>query len=149
MTPEQVQLVKLSFMPVMMRKLDAGRIFYQRFFEIAPDTRPMFKTDVDSQSEKLMNMLGMIISSLHDAPNLNAMLEGLGRRHGAYGVRDEHYALVRSALLSTLEKILGDGFTDQTKAAWCELYDTVAAIMRGAPAQANSPSRPARRVANQ
>ena len=35
----------------------------------------------------------------------------LARRHVAYGVQPEHYALVGSALLWTLEQGLGDEFT--------------------------------------
>lgn len=149
MTPEKVQLIKLSFVPLMGRKLEAGRHFYEKLFEIAPDTRSMFTTDVNSQSEKLMNMLGMVISSLHDAPNLNTMLEDLGRRHGAYKVQDRHYDLVYTALMSMLEKMLGEGFTDQARAAWGELYGSIAAVMRGSAAQPSSPRQPARRLAGQ
>lgn len=149
MTPEQIQLIKLSFVPLMGRKLEAGRLFYDKLFEIAPETRSMFAVDVNSQSEKLMNMLGMVISSLHDAPNLDTILADLGRRHAAYKVQDGHYDLVSTALMSMLERILGEGFTDQARAAWGELYDSIAATMRGSAAQPVSPQRPIRRLAGQ
>lgn len=132
MTPDQIKIVKLSFVPVMGQKLKAGRLFYQRLFEIAPETRPMFKTDDDEQAKKLMGMLGIAISNLTDSASLVTMLEDLGRRHVTYGVRDEHYAKVRDALFWTLETLLGDAFTAEARKAWTELYDTVSAIMRGA-----------------
>jgi hemoglobin-like flavoprotein len=132
MTPEEIKLIKLSFVPLMGRKLEAGKIFYARLFEVAPDTRPMFKSDIGAQAEKLMSMLGMIISSLQDTSSLVGMLESLGRRHAGYGVMEEHYANVRAALLRMLEEMLGDAFTDAARKAWCDLFDMVAGIMQAA-----------------
>ncbi len=132
MTPEEIKLIKLSFVPLMGRKLEAGKIFYARLFEVAPDTRPMFKSDIGTQAEKLMSMLGMIISSLQNTSSLIGMLENLGRRHADYGVMEKHYANVRTALLGMLEEILGDAFTDAARSAWCDLFDTVAGIMQAA-----------------
>lgn len=130
MTPEQAKLIKLSFAPIIGRKREAGQLFYQRLFEIAPDVKPMFKTDLHAQAEKLMSTLGAMVGCLQDRPTLNAMLENLGRKHVGYGVKDEHYDKLRAALLWTLEKMLGDAFTDEARNAWIDLHDTVADIMR-------------------
>jgi hemoglobin-like flavoprotein len=92
----------------------------------------MFKPDINAQAEKLMSTLGLMIANLRDAPTLVAMVKGLGQRHVAYGVKDEHYGHVGAALPSTLETMLGDAFTEEAKAAWSELYPTAAAIMREA-----------------
>lgn len=147
MTPEQVQLIKLSFVPLMSRKLEAGKLFYQRLFEIAPETRQMFKSDINAQAEKLMKTLGLAISSLHDMPTLLGMLKNLGRQHVAYGVQEEHYAKVGSALLWTLEKMLGDAFTDAARTAWADLYKTVADVMQSATNGAGSQNASSPRVA--
>lgn len=134
MTPDEIKLIKLSFAPLIGRKQEAGKLFYQRLFEIAPEVKPMFKADINAQAEKLMSTLGAMIGCLQDRPAFTAMLEDLGRRHIGYGVRDEHYNKVGTALLATLEKMLGDAFTDQVRKAWTELYETVASVMRQ-PAQ--------------
>jgi hemoglobin-like flavoprotein len=130
MTPEQVKLIKLSFAPIIARKREAGRLFYQRLFEVAPEVMPMFKADINAQAEKLMSTLGAMIGCLQDRPTFIAMLENLGRRHISYGVKDEHYDKVRIALLWALENMLGDAFTDDARKAWTELYETVASVMR-------------------
>lgn len=130
MTPEQAKLIKLSFAPIIGRKHEAGKIFYQRLFETAPDVKPMFKADMNAQAEKLMSTFGAIVGCMQDRPTLNAMLENLGRKHVGYGVKDEHYDKLRAALLWTLEKMLGDAFTDEARKAWSELYDMVAGVMR-------------------
>lgn len=130
MTPEQVTIVKSTFSQVLPIKEQAGKLFYDRLFTIAPDTRSMFKADIDAQARKLMDILAMAVSSLGDGPTLTAMLEGLGRRHAGYGVRDEHYDKVAEALLWTLEKGLGDGFTPAARDAWTALYVAVATTMK-------------------
>jgi|SRR6185312_11994415 nitric oxide dioxygenase len=132
MTPEQVQLVRLSFTKIMAVKMDAARCFYDRLFAIAPEVRPMFSNDIESQARKLMDTLAIAIGSLRDPSLLNRVLDGLAARHVGYGVRDEHYTKVGEALIWTLEKSLGDDFTPQVKSAWTSLYAAIATQMRGA-----------------
>ena len=135
MTPHQIQLVRTTFSMVMHQKQEVGRLFYDRLFAIAPDTRTMFGSDINLQARKLMDTLAMAIGSLRDSATLVPMLEGLARRHVRYGVRDEHYDQVGRALLDTLEKGLGNEFTPEVREAWTTLYGTVAAVMRKAARQ--------------
>jgi nitric oxide dioxygenase len=132
MSPEQVQIIKLTFAQAMSSKDKVGRMFYDRLFEIAPETRPMFKGDIDAQSRKLMDTLALAIGMLRDMPTLVITLQSLAKRHVAYGVRDEHYETVGAALLWTLEKGLGSAFTPEARTAWATLYGAVAKIMRDA-----------------
>jgi len=132
MTPEQGQLVRLSFVQVMDRKQDVGRIFYDRLFAIAPDLRPLFKNDIDQQAQKLMDMLALAIGHLKNPTGLSVMLEGLGRRHVGYGVQDQHYAIVGEALIWSLQKALGADFTPPLRDAWIALYTVAANTMKSA-----------------
>jgi hemoglobin-like flavoprotein len=132
MTPEQAQIIKLTFAQVMRNKDKVGVTFYDRLFTIAPEVRPLFKGDVAEQSRKLMDTLALAVGMLREMPTLMMTLQGLARRHVGYGVRDEHYDKVGEALLWTLEKGLGDAFTPQVRDAWAALYATVAKVMRDA-----------------
>jgi hemoglobin-like flavoprotein len=134
MTPEHVQLIRLSFLQVAERKDETGQMFYRRLFEIAPETRSLFKGDINGQARKLMDTLGIAISSLKDMPTLIATLQALAVRHAGYGVRDEHYDKVGEALIWTLQQVLGPAFTPEVKNAWAALYGTVASVMRAAAA---------------
>ena len=129
MTPEQVKIVRLTFAQAMNRKVEVGMIFYERLFAIAPDTKVLFKGDIEEQSRKLMDTLAIAISNLRDTPALVGVLEALAHRHVAYGVRAEHYDKVGEALLWTLAEGLGEAFTPQARAAWAALYGTVKQIM--------------------
>ena len=50
MTPEQIKIIKLTFAQVAQNKDAAGKMFYDRLFEVAPETRPMFKGDMAAQA---------------------------------------------------------------------------------------------------
>jgi hemoglobin-like flavoprotein len=63
------------------------------------------------------------------------VVQDLGRRHVGYGVKDEHYATVGTALLWTLEKGLGDAFTTEVKEAWTTVYTLLATTMKNAAAE--------------
>jgi hemoglobin-like flavoprotein len=60
-------------------------------------------------------------------------VEALGRKHVAYGVTNQHYETVASALIWTLEQGLGSAFTAGVRSAWTETYTILASVMqRGA-----------------
>ena len=63
------------------------------------------------------------------------MLEELGRRHAAYGVRDADYDTVGAALLGTLGDAHGAAFDAELRAAWAAAYGLVAGAMRDGAAR--------------
>jgi hemoglobin-like flavoprotein len=140
MTPEQLQMIRLTFLLVMDRRTETGRMFYERLFAVAPDTRALFGDDMDAQVQKLMDALAMAIASLRDMPSLVAMLEAMAVRHKDYGVRDEHYDQAGEALLWTLAAILGPAFTPAVRGAWATFYGTLANVMRDAAKQSVQPA---------
>jgi len=132
MTPEQAQIIKVTFAQVMRNKETVGLMFYDRLFAIAPEVKPLFKGDIAEQSRKLMDTLALAVGLLRDMPTLVITLQGLAKRHVGYGVKDQHYDKVGEALLWTLEKGLADAFTPQVRDAWAALYGAVAKVMRDA-----------------
>ncbi|MEM7210571.1 MAG: globin family protein [Pseudomonadota bacterium] len=139
MTPEQVTLVQESFKKVLPIADTAADIFYDRLFEVAPEVRPMFAADMSKQKTALMGTLAVAVQSLHEVEKIVPVVQQLGVKHVSYGVKDEHYDTVGGALLYTLEKGLGDGWSDELKAAWTETYTTVAGVMKDAAAKAEKP----------
>lgn len=136
MTPKQVELVQSSWIKVLPIADQAASLFYGRLFEIAPGVKPLFKSDIAEQGKKLMQMINTVVSSLGNLGSVMPAIETLAVRHVDYGVKDEHYDAVGSALLWTLEKGLGQGFTADVKAAWAETYSTLAGVMKNAAAKA-------------
>jgi len=132
MTPQQVELVQASFKKVAPIAGTAADLFYDRLFEIAPETRALFPKDLTEQKGKLMSMLGTAVTNLHKLDTILAAVKELGQRHKGYGVTAAHYAPVGAALLWTLEKGLGPDCTPEVKAAWTETYAALAGVMTAA-----------------
>ena len=134
MTPQQVELVQSTWQQVLPIQTVAGSIFYERLFELDPALRPLFRSDIAVQSEKLMLMLDAAVMGLTDLDLLVPVVEKLGQRHANYGVKASDYDTVASALLFTLDKGLGPAFTPPVKDAWTQAYVTLASVMKKAAA---------------
>ena len=64
MTPQQVDLVQSSFAKVAPIAETAAGLFYNRLFEIAPQTKSLFHVDMAEQGRKLMTTLGVVVNGL-------------------------------------------------------------------------------------
>jgi len=132
MTPDQVNLVEVSFVKVKLISEQASALFYDRLFETKPELRPLFKGDMKEQGRLLMVTLATAVALLKRPIELEKAVEDLGVRHAKYNVQTEHFEPVGEALIWTLEKGLGPEFTPEVKAAWIALYRIVSmTMMRG------------------
>jgi hemoglobin-like flavoprotein len=130
MTPRQVELVQTTWAQVVPISETAASLFYGKLFELDPSLKPMFKTDIKEQGKKLMMMITAAVRGLSDLGKLVPVVQDLGRRHVGYGVKDEHYTTVGTALIWTLEKGLGGAFTPEVKEAWVTTYTILADTMK-------------------
>jgi len=129
MTPDQVKLVQDSFAKVVPISEAAAMLFYDRLFEIAPQVKAMFPADMTEQRRKLMIMLAAVVNGLGNLQSILPAASALATRHVAYGAKAEHYPVVGAALLWTLEKGLGDGWTAELAEAWGAAYGTLSGYM--------------------
>jgi len=136
MTSEQIELVQSSWAKVVPIADTAAELFYGRLFELDPSLKPLFTSDIKEQGKKLMQMITVAVNGLTKLEQIVPAVQDLGRRHVGFGVKDEHYETVGTALIWTLEKGLGDAFTEEVKAAWLETYTTLATVMKEAAAEA-------------
>lgn len=124
--------VQQSWISVAAIAPQAAELFYKNLFDADPSLRHLFRGDMTEQGKKLMTMIGVAVGKLDELDKLVPVLQGLGKRHGAYGVKDAHYAVVGGALLLTLEQGLGPAFTDDVRRAWTEVYGLMASVMMDA-----------------
>ena len=139
MTPEQIELVQRSFAKVVPIAAKAAEIFYGRLFEIAPELKPMFKSNMDDQGRMLMSMLASVVAGLNDLATILPTAESLALRHRDYGVVPEQYETVGEALLWTLEQGIGEDFTTDVRDAWVEAYGALSGAMINAAENAALP----------
>ena len=130
MTNEDIELVQGSWNRVLPLKKEAAELFYRKLFELDPGLRRLFTGNMEEQGAKLMQMITAAVNGLNRLEALLPVVRQLGARHGTYGVRDEHYDTVATALLWTLEQGLQHEFTAEVKAAWIKVYGVLSQVMR-------------------
>lgn len=129
MNQDQIALVQDSFAKVAPIAESAAAIFYKKLFDLDPELKPLFSSDLTEQGAKLMKMLGMVVNGLTNIEVLIPAVQDLGKRHVDYGVTEPMYATVGTALLDTLAVGLGDEFTPDVKEAWTVAYTTLKQVM--------------------
>ncbi len=142
MTPEQARLLAQSFLKLENRLYDLGSLVHQRLFELSPESRHLFKGDMDEQKLKMARVFAEFIRlqtrSHHFLPVTGkggeAVIPGigsLGARHELnYGVRSKHFGYMREALLYAIRSLLGRDYNDEIGQAWAEAFDMLAGAMQ-------------------
>ncbi len=134
MTEEEIHLLRKSFAAIESQAEVAALLFYRRLFGLDPSLRPLFKGDIEEQSRKLMDMLGLALSLSANTTALESELRELGARHRTYGVRDEYYETVGQAMIGMLADVLGAQFNPRVRDAWMSFYRFMAEAMKSGAA---------------
>jgi nitric oxide dioxygenase len=129
MKAEQLQLVLQSLNVIQPLAEEIAQSFYQRFFEIEPASRALFKADMGRQGTMFMTTLSLAVHGLSDLKDIQPTVQALGDRHFSYGVKPEYFAPFRESFLWALEQHLGEKFNPKLKAAWTEAFDALSAVM--------------------
>ncbi len=129
MPEQEFSLVQSSYQKVRPTASTVGELFYTKLFELDPSLRPLFKGDIKQQGDKLMQMISIAVDGLDNIEDLLPAVKALGERHYAYGVLPKHYESVGVALMWTLEKGLGELFTEDVREAWEATYEVLSGVM--------------------
>jgi hemoglobin-like flavoprotein len=139
MTQREKQIVSESFPLIREIAIPVSLLFYGRLFDLDPSLRPLFKIDMTEQSKKLVAMLDAIVESIDDWERIVPVLRELGQRHVAYGVKEQYYDTLCSALVWAFGQALQPGFDAEVRAAWTAVIRAVNEQMKiGAAAMPSS-----------
>jgi hemoglobin-like flavoprotein len=126
----EIKILEDTFALVKPKSTEFANCFYQNLFADYPQVQALFAyTHMEVQEKKLIMALVLIINNLRKLTYLKNILKDLGERHIRYGIIQEHYPMVGSALLKTLESFLGKDWTPGVKQAWIHGYNMVANLM--------------------
>ncbi|AMJ61776.1 globin family protein [Bosea sp. PAMC 26642] len=126
----EIVMLEESFSAVFSVRDDAAALFYERLFANDPSLKRMFaQTDMREQGKKLMSALQLVVVTIRKIDTVKPALRFLAVKHAGYGVRDEHYATVGTALIETLSLFFGERFTPELRRVWSEAYGIVSTIM--------------------
>lgn len=137
MTHQQIQLVQSSWERVKPAAKQAGLLFYTKLFDAAPQVRHLFKPDISEQANKLVTILGYVVSKLNRMDELLPEVQQLGIRHHQYGAQPTDYEVVGQCLMETLKEGLGNQWTPEVQNAWITAYHTLKNVMITSQEKAN------------
>ncbi|NBB23288.1 hemin receptor [Runella sp. CRIBMP] len=129
MNDQQKKLVQSSFARIVPKSEYAAQVFYTRFFELVPEVKHLFKSELKTQGIKLFQVISFTVCSLDNMDELLPLLQDLGQKHVKYGAKEQHYQYIGEALLWTLEKVLKSDFTPEIQQAWIDVYSVMSAAM--------------------
>lgn len=130
MTNQQIETVKRSWRRLQgLNPVLLGDVFYSKLFLENPSLERMFKSDRETQAQKLIDMLDLIIRRLDNLAPLNEEIKAMTIRHVGYGVKPKHYAQVGVALLWTLKTSMGKEWTNDVAEAWTQCYQELTDTM--------------------
>lgn len=105
-------------------------LFYSRLFDIAPETKTLFRREIDQQGKMIVSLITFALNSFYeDSENLRSKLQKLATAHAAYGVVSSQYNQMGEVLFWTLSKVLGSQFCEPTKLAWVRIYSSLLKII--------------------
>jgi hemoglobin-like flavoprotein len=136
LTNTQIDLVRRSFDSI--RRRDFAEMFYRRFFELAPQSRALFPSDLERQYLLLMNMIAALVGALDKRELFQSMTSYAGVQHACFGAKPADFSAFGEALLWCLEQQFGSTFTPELRAAWAMLYNAVHKKMISAAERAAS-----------
>ncbi|MEM8841687.1 MAG: globin family protein [Pseudomonadota bacterium] len=128
-SPEHIGFLRSTWARAVPASTLASELFYGELFRRAPQTKPLFKSDLRAQGAKLMATLAFVVDHLDKPETLLPAARDLAIRHVDYGVTPEHYPAVGAALLWTFEELLGAGFGASEHDAWAKAYAALSEVM--------------------
>lgn len=125
-----IKVLEVSFGLIQPQATEFASKFYKNLFTDYPQLQPLFAyTQIEVQEKKLITALVLVINNLRKLTYLKNLLKDLGARHVRYGTIREHYPMVGTTLLKTLESFLGKEWTPEVKRVWKNGYEAIANLM--------------------
>lgn len=134
MTPEEINLVQTSLRLLAPVADLASALFFARLFEIDPPLRGLIASDFTAQQQRVLAILSRVTAALGDSGAMSAAVRSLEPHRCP--LADHHLVSISTALLWTLDQILGPSFTPETRAAWVKAHGLFTAVFRAERAAA-------------
>jgi hemoglobin-like flavoprotein len=129
MQKASISMVQSHYRAVSGRLEEIVARFYETMFKRHPEVRILFPAEMSRQREHLATALAVVARNIADLAALEGPLMEMGARHTAYGVRPEHYAMVRDTLLDALGWVSGPAWNAELEGAWREALNTISVAM--------------------
>lgn len=134
LSEEVIRIVK-STAPVLQEHGETlTRHFYERMFRENPEVAPLFNAKNQhggTQQRALAGAICAFAANVDQLEVLGAAVEGIAQKHAGLGIKPEHYPIVGSNLLASIQEVLGIPADHEVVQAWGEAYGFLAHILIG------------------
>ena len=132
MTADHIRTVQSSWAKVRPVKNVAAQLFAERLIDADPSFPCVSPGDTRRQGAKLMQVIDAVAIGLGRLDGNAALAQRASRRYAGCDLSDRQVETAGAALIWTLEKCLGTGFTPEMNDAWATVYAELVASMRNA-----------------
>jgi class 3 adenylate cyclase/hemoglobin-like flavoprotein len=115
-------------------------LFYNNMFAMRPELESLFVNGTSAQGEMPTHMLRSVVSGLGRRKYVALGLQTLGRQHVGYGVADDDYRIFRSAMLKTVDDVLGTHVSSEMRKSWADTLDLILGLMKKGAAGEGEPN---------
>lgn len=126
---EEKRIIKLSFTQLLNKQVDIAACFYNNLFDMAPLIKPLFKSDRSVIERHFYDLLSLAVSQIEYFEDLQPVLFELGKRHKKYGAEHQHFAVVKAALILSIQYELKGQCNAALTIAWTKYIDNVSDAM--------------------
>ena len=134
MNRRQISLVQASFKRIELVPELTADLFHRRLFLVAPSLQVHFDRDPEQRARAFLVLLRAVVEGLDRLDRLLPRLTSLARAYARRGITDHDYDAVGTALLWTVQQVLGDAHAHALATAWSETYDLLSGVMKQAVA---------------
>lgn len=106
--------------------------FYERMFQHNPELKEMFNMGNQANGKQKMALANAVLAYAENIENpkvLINVLKGIGSKHTSLNIKPEHYKIVGTHLIASIEEVIGHLATAEILEAWTIAYNQLAAIM--------------------
>src|SRR5689334_8064554 len=118
MNESSLQRLSENYQLLASRMPELTRAFYDKLFAVLPEARPLFKKDINVQSQHLAAALALIVRNIRFLDALEQPLMELGVQHARVGVHPEHYPVMCRTMVESLRDNSAGGWSDELEADW-------------------------------
>ncbi|WP_372870346.1 globin domain-containing protein [Shewanella sp.] len=129
LSPHENLLIQQSFAELDSHGEGFAHYFFDLLFQMAPLVKPMFKSERNLVEHHFYEVFSTAVIKINQTDELEPTLLKLGARHTTYGVKEEHFKIVRTALLLSIEFILANRCNEHILSAWGKYFDYLASVM--------------------
>ena len=132
LSQKTIDVVKSTIPALSEHSVALTSLFYIKLFDNNPEVKPFFNVSNQSDGRQQRALAGAIVAFARNVENLEALAESvelISQKHASLMIKPEHYPIVGSNLLASIQELLNLSPDHEIITAWGEAYGFLADIL--------------------